>query len=400
MMIRRRTRFVLGAMCAALCLATSLSAASAQEQQIPVMVQTVPGIQGIELTLDGTSFYPDQNGLALITVSQSGTYELGISTSDVADGVRHSFVRWSDGPSSQVRDVTVDSFTVLEAGFDTSYATAFSTVSPDGSPAEGGVERVTIRAYGGRKLTLEAGSETWLTAERVVAASGGLSSRPIDYEVEAIDDRPVPAGESEPFRLDADGTLTIEIDEPAVSAPRPAAAPAGAQEPASERALGAWILAATLLMVAAGAIVLGRARVRRVLRRLSIPRPAAALERAMGATDEWRSRREARRISVAGRRDAPPPDPAARTHVRVMLEGGRVIEGFRDASGIDSTDEFLCLIHVTRVLDESSKEVRSSPMDAFIPSSRIIRIEPVEDPASPVLTVDLRANGRTHVFHR
>ncbi len=83
-----------------------------------------------------------------------------------------------------------------------------------------------------------------------------------------------------------------------------------------------------------------------------------------------------------------------------MLEDGRLIEGFREARTPNSTDEFFCLIHVTKVLDENSKEVQSSPMDAFIPASRIVRVEPVEDAASPVLTVDLRENGHAHVSHR
>ena len=78
----------------------------------------------------------------------------------------------------------------------------------------------------------------------------------------------------------------------------------------------------------------------------------------------------------------------------------RCIEGFRDARPAASTDEFFCLIDVTRVLDENSQEVQSAPMDSFIPVTRIARVEAVGDSVPPAVTVDLRANGRTHASNR
>lgn len=58
-----------------------------------------------------------------------------------------------------------------------------------------------------------------------------------------------------------------------------------------------------------------------------------------------------------------------------MLDNGRVVEGYRTPGPLPKEDQFLELTQVIRVSDGNDRELVSTPMDHFIPASRIAEVE-------------------------
>ena len=64
--------------------------------------------------------------------------------------------------------------------------------------------------------------------------------------------------------------------------------------------------------------------------------------------------------------------------VRVTLNDGRIVEGYRTPGQLPAGEEFLELSQVIRVCDMQDNELVSTPVDHFIPASKISRIEEVD----------------------
>ena len=58
-----------------------------------------------------------------------------------------------------------------------------------------------------------------------------------------------------------------------------------------------------------------------------------------------------------------------------MLDSGRIVEGYRTPGPLPKGDEFLELSQVIRVSDRRDRELVSTPMDHFIPASKIVSVE-------------------------
>ncbi len=59
----------------------------------------------------------------------------------------------------------------------------------------------------------------------------------------------------------------------------------------------------------------------------------------------------------------------------MTLNDGRIVEGFRAPGPLPTADGFLELSQVIRVCDLHDRELVSTPMDHFIPASRITDID-------------------------
>jgi hypothetical protein len=168
-----------------LCLVLAAPAARPQESDldIPIMVQTVPSLPGARFTLDGRAFVADEHGLALITVNEGGTFGLQAPARiRLEEGTRVEFARWSDDVFDPEREVSVDSFTYLEAGFDTLRRVTPTFRDGDGNALEP-VRSVTLVDDLGVERTHEGGAPLWLRTERVVAAGEGLRRQPVTYKL-------------------------------------------------------------------------------------------------------------------------------------------------------------------------------------------------------------------------
>ncbi|MBA3349177.1 MAG: hypothetical protein H0T12_01345 [Actinobacteria bacterium] len=62
------------------------------------------------------------------------------------------------------------------------------------------------------------------------------------------------------------------------------------------------------------------------------------------------------------------------------LKDGRVVEGYRAPGPLPTGDGFLELSAVIRVSDLENRELVSTPMDHFIPASKITVVEEVAAP--------------------
>lgn len=115
-------------------LSTANSAAALGDRRIPLMIQTVPEMPGARFTLDGRKFTADKNGLAVIGVLKPDVYRLSLLSDSSNDGRRGPrFIMWSDGQRSPARSVGLNTFTFLEAGFETSSRVSFQFLDRNGA---------------------------------------------------------------------------------------------------------------------------------------------------------------------------------------------------------------------------------------------------------------------------
>ncbi|CAN5581627.1 hypothetical protein BH18ACT16_BH18ACT16_07730 [soil metagenome] len=204
------------------------AAASAQELSIPVMVQTRPAIPGARFALGGTEFVANQHGLAVTTVVAPGTYELAVSSPTIeVEGASHSFSVWTGGERVSSRPLEVDSFTLLEAGFDRTRAVSFGFTDQDGTAIESGrIDHATIvESDGDTRYRINQGQPTPVVASRAVPNATGVTVLPVSYRlIEAVvDGRPVSGMESG-IEVGVDSAVSIFVALPTEPGDQPAEA--------------------------------------------------------------------------------------------------------------------------------------------------------------------------------
>ena len=168
-----------------------------------VMVQTVPQLAGIRFTLDGRSFVSDDHGLALITVADTGRHVLGLDPPERLKGdMRLAFEGWSDGTTSARRDITLESFTFLEAGFNSSYLWNPSFIDRQGDRlGTAKIDSVTVVDDLGNRFVLQADEPWWLPGSRIMTPRARFHSEKITYRLGkvATHETDVEASTHEPF---------------------------------------------------------------------------------------------------------------------------------------------------------------------------------------------------------
>jgi hypothetical protein len=239
-----------------------LTAAPARGQEpetdIPLMIQTVPATSGLQFSLDGRSFTSDGNGLALITVSEPGTYTLKVLESSAESGVRTDFHRWSDGSRSIRRTITIETFTRIDAGFETFQMTGFNFSVPDGSGVNpDSIQSVTLTGSDGSRVELSDTTPRWLKSATTVTQGEELKARRISYRVTeaVVDGERVVQPPQEPFAPTRAGQWTIEISSRAVGEDASEGAgravevvqPTTTNEPSIDRLVVGLVLAVALL---------------------------------------------------------------------------------------------------------------------------------------------------------
>jgi hypothetical protein len=257
-----------------------LSASAARAQEAPLMVQTVPSLQGVELSMFGTAVTTDDHGLAVAT-GAPGTYELTAPVSVTQGDVRWEFSGWSDGIDSPTRPVTVSSFTFLEAGYDVYHRARLALVAAGGEEFPEPLDSVTLIDDRGRRVTLSGGEPVWLLAQRAVETPSGLAPKEVGYRVHSISAggrRVLPGGEQ---RLRPVPGRLIEIEAApgeAAGGPRglpEADRPTPPSSPLEDRPVWPFVVlgaaALALLALAGHSLGAGRARVGRSALARAVP---------------------------------------------------------------------------------------------------------------------------------
>jgi hypothetical protein len=254
--LRRRTGAIVAAIIAMSVFVTS--AASAQQRRIPVMIQTVPELPGVEFSLDGKSFKADENGLVLAVVPKPGIYELSVESKILSrGGNRSEFSLWSDGSRQITRSIEVRSFTYLQAGFANTRSVSFSFVTDEGTAiGPDAIDSIHVISPAGGEEQLSGPGPHALVATSPETNGKNLALERTTYRIEDViinGTDVLDAGVTvNPAESDA---LRIEL--PLSSVPGAAGAPAAQQPGASGTDLvlppGLWI---ALLSIAAGAVLL------------------------------------------------------------------------------------------------------------------------------------------------
>lgn len=230
---------------------------------IPLMVQTVPAVEGVRFALDGNSFSSDGNGLALITVTRPGTHRLEVSQRQPRGRVHAQFRMWSNGSDEPVRDITIKTFTFLEAGFDVCHRTRFSFVTPDGTPvARSRIDSLILEDQDGKESPVN--SETkYLCASRIEDDGGELRIVNTFYRVRGVivDGQNLVQGSQPLLQPGTSRKWTIEIAAPALPDAKKAPLPESEAEFPFSMPLLVAVGAAVVLLMIATAVVMGRRRV-------------------------------------------------------------------------------------------------------------------------------------------
>jgi len=244
---------------------------------IPLMVQTVPAVEGVRFALDGQSFFSDNHGLALITVTRPGTHRLEVFQREPRGGVHAEFRMWSDGSDEPARDITIETFTYLEAGFDISHRIRFSFETQDGTPvARSRIDSLILEDQDGNEFPVN--SETkYLYAGRIEDENGELKIVDTSFRVRGVivDGQNLVERSQSLLQPRANRKWTIEIAAPAAAPAPPVAKQAPPPEPEAEFPLSLLLLvavaAAVVLLMIATAVVMGRRRVTAQLRARRAP---------------------------------------------------------------------------------------------------------------------------------
>jgi len=160
------------------------ASARAETDVNPLMIRTVPRLEGVAVSVDGRVYETDSHGLMVIPLPRDGVYELRLQTPEVrVPGRKLSFALWSDGNENIARDVKVVRFVLVEIAFEESYPLNFT--DEGGPPLDiAAVSSATfVDDLGKRHRTIPA-QDPWLQATRIYDAGVGFEKERIRYRLE------------------------------------------------------------------------------------------------------------------------------------------------------------------------------------------------------------------------
>ena len=147
------------------------------------MVQTVPPIANVEVSVDEVRSRTDATGLAVVNVNEPGNHELSIRSKSTDPEARVSFALWSDGSTVRDRVVDVSSFTHLQAGFTVSRKVDFRILDEAGRPIDRPADSITIVDNTGRERLVTGDSSSWVPGNRLVSEPDGLTSQLLSWRI-------------------------------------------------------------------------------------------------------------------------------------------------------------------------------------------------------------------------
>lgn len=348
----------------------------AQEQAIPVMLQTVPPMSDIEISVGGKRTRTDARGLALLTVDEPGSYKLSIRSLSTDPAARVSFARWSDGVTSLDRVMEVSSFTFLHAGFLVTRRVDSRFLDDSGRPIDSPIDSFTIEDNTGRELRLDGDTSNWVPTNRLVLASDELTSQPVGWRVAqvVVDGKTIDSTGDEEFSA-GDGLWSIRLDLDPAAGDVTGQEDTGSGE-SSDSTLYSFMMV-TILIAGAMFMIAARRGGEDLRARLSFVSPRWPRLRAVLKTRPGIRGVAAPLASVAMtlRRRLHKDSTRPTTELlRVRLKNGHTIEGWTGPH-IFQDGEALRLVSVTQVLDKEGQPMASKPSDAFVPRSRIASLE-------------------------
>jgi hypothetical protein len=373
-----------------------------------VMVQTVPPMGNVEVSVDGVRSRTDASGVALVTVEEPGNYELSIRSESTDPDARVSFALWSDGSTAPNRVVDVSSFTFLQAGFSVSGKVDFRILDDAGRPFDRSIDSIAIVDNTGRERPLQGDTASWVPANRLVSESDELTSQPLSWRIArvVVEGKPIDRIDAAEYSA-GEGLWSVRLD--------PDSARSGVAEVEDDESGGGagpinylYPIIVAILLGGTAVMILARRRAGRRSSRWSVASRWARLGRVLRVARPKKKDLAAplKLATVRLRRRLQRGSTRPTTELlRVRLKSGHTIEGWTDPDLLKDR-EALRLVSVTRVLDSGGQPIPFQPCDAFVLRSRIASLKILmtsEDgplglvqPEDEARVIDLREQKDSH----
>lgn len=338
-----------------LCALATVAPNTAAAKTPTLVVETVPAIEGIRFRLGDETFVSDKSGVVRITSKAPSASRLSVDEhSLIGDSQRVEFVAWSDGVVNADRAVDFRESSPLQVGFDIDYLTKERFRSSNGDIlGSESIDSFTIVDDTNDSTTFRESSSglagptalswqrfppgtRWLRAVRILREGGALKAETVSYSVRSVTAEGKRATvSSDPFvpSVDADWTITVD---------------------ASRNPIGKM---AAVVLVAISFLIGGFVFLMRV----------RGGSKTAGASSAAPLRKLVPERIARGQ-------PPARVYVRVKLENGRTVEGWK-MKVPGAKDSEALNINVTHVFRPDGEEAAPGPLDSFVLSSQIVDLE-------------------------
>lgn len=153
-----------------------------------VEVQTVPATPGVQFQLGDQSFTSGADGIAWVSVSQPGTYQLQVMPGGgLNPNMRVSFLRWIDDVVEPYRQIKVPTTGPIQVGLLLTYRFGETFVDLQGNPVSPSrVTSLKLKNSQGTNYTFADGQPQWLPAVQVARWANGLEPVNIQYSVMSV----------------------------------------------------------------------------------------------------------------------------------------------------------------------------------------------------------------------
>ncbi len=327
----------------------------AAAQTPTLVVETVPPIEGIKFRLGGETFVTDESGVAKIMPKAPSASRLIVDEhSLIGDSQRVEFVAWSDGVGTADHAVDFREPSRLQVGFNIDYLVKERFRSSNGDIlGSESIDSFTIVDDTNDSTTFRGSSSglagptalswqrfppgtRWLRAVRTLREGETLKAETVSYSVRSVTVEGKRAtASSDPFVPSVDAEWTITVD--------------ASRNPISQ--IAAVVLVAILFLIG-GFVILMRVR-------------GGSKTAGAGSVAPFR-----RLVPERNARSQPP----ARVYVRVKLDNGRTVEGWK-VKVPGAKDSEVLNINVTHVFRPDGEEAPPGPLDSFVLSSQIVDLE-------------------------
>lgn len=154
------------------------TAAAAPPQAQVVAVQSVPAVRDLVVAIDGRTTSTDRRGMLELAPADFGaTLEVvGVNAEPARSRVR--FLRWSDGSTEPVRDLSTVPGPVVQLGVEVSYR-----IRVELAPGSDPVDSVVLESDFTDPVVVPVGEPTWVVAQFASPVDGALLPTTVEYRV-------------------------------------------------------------------------------------------------------------------------------------------------------------------------------------------------------------------------
>jgi hypothetical protein len=190
----------------AVILVTGVSPANAAPPEGGVVIETIPKVPGLRITLDSETVITDKSGIAQFQTGdrQSLSERVKLDDQKVQLGGREVRVKASR---------TYVTGKGLRIAMDIFWPVRFSFLDVNGEPIDvGRIESVQLKSTTGETREASAEEIVWLHGKRAVSLAGGLAEKKIQWAIQAVEYASSSVVNSAQQRFEPANTQAVEIE--------------------------------------------------------------------------------------------------------------------------------------------------------------------------------------------